>query len=466
MTDPSLLAPITAAPAEVWRSSLLFIASLAALGAATTFGTLREALLRSLASRIVASEPAGPRRERLSGLLEQAESLATSAALAQLTADAAFVGLLLKFVASGGNLEWQHLALVLVMAAPALLFFSNALPLALARARGDQLLVRILPLWARLQMPLRPLGFAVDATRRAVQRVLGIADDAPSQRRFVEGLRTAIDDTGPAQEIDDTARTLIENVMDFRAADAAEVMTPRTEIVAADVELGLEAALEISLASGHSRVPVFEDSVDSIIGTMRIKDALRALQQMEAELDPNDPEASVEQQRKRQEASLREILQPPFLVPETKPVADLLKEFRARQQKVAVVLDEYGGTAGLVTLTAVLAEIVGEFPDVEDPPEDAIRSLEDGAFEVPAGLHVSEVNESLELQIPEESDFETLGGFVLAQLGHLPKVGELFTSDNTEYRVLEASDRRVPRICVRPLPGGYWDSSEFKNAIQ
>lgn len=450
MTDPSLLAPSSAARLEVWQSSLQLIAPLVALGAATTFGTLREALQRSLASRVLAAEPPGPRREHLAGLLEEVEPLATSAALVQLTADAAFVGLMLKFAASGTTLEWQHLLGVLLLAAPALLFFSNALPSALARSRGDQILVRVLPLWARLQIPLRPAGFAVDATRRALQRVLGIADDAPSQRRFVEGLRTVIDEADPAEEIDDTARTLIENVMDFRAADAAEVMTPRTEIVAADVELGLEAALKISLASGHSRVPVFEDSVDSIIGTMRIKDALQAIQKLEEELDPNAPPLSEEAHQKRQEAGLRNILHPPFLVPETKPVADLLKEFRARQQKVAVVLDEYGGTAGLVTLTAVLAEIVGEFPDVEDPPEDAIRTLEDGAFEVPAGLHVSEVNESLELEIPEESDFETLGGFVLAQLGHLPKLGEFFSHEGTKYLVLEASDRRVLRVSVRP----------------
>jgi putative hemolysin len=450
VTDPSLLVPGSAAPSEAWHASLQLIASLLALGAATTFGTLREALLRSLAGRVLASEPAGPRREQLAGLLERAEPLATSAALVQLTAEAAFVGLLLKFVSSGTTLEWDHLVGVLIIAAPVLLFFSNALPLALARARGDRLLVRALPLWSYLQLPIQPLGFAVDATRRAVQRVLGIADDADSQRRFVEGLRTVMDDVGPAPDIDETARTLIENVMDFRGADAAEVMTPRTEIVAVDVELGLEAALQISLESGHSRVPVFEDSVDSIIGTMLIKDALRALQRIEADRDPETPPLAPDAEQKRQEANLRNILRPPFLVPETKPVADLLKEFRARQQKVAVILDEYGGTAGLVTLTAVLAEIVGEFPDKEDPPEDAIRTLDGGVYEVPAGLHVSEVNESLELDIPEESDFETLGGFVLAQLGHLPKQGEGFLHEGTRYRVLEASDRRVLKISVQP----------------
>ena len=433
-----------------WTSCLVMMGSCSALGIAATLGTLREALDRSLPSRVLEPVPAGKLRDELAGLLERVEPLSTSAALLQLTADAAFVGLLLKFTAGGSPLGSRHLWLVLALAAPALLFFSNALPLALARARGDALLVRWLPLWAKLQLPLQPVGIAVDALRRALQRVLGIADDADHQRRFVEGLRAVIEDSAPTKEIDDTARKLIENVLDFRDTDAAEVMTPRTEIVAAAVDEGLREALRISLQSGHSRIPIYGDSIDTIIGTLPAKKAMSVLRSMEAEDQERVMPLSEAAEQERQEAALRAALQPPFLVPETKKVPDLLKEFRARQQKVAVVLDEYGGTAGLVTLTAVVAEIVGEFPDAEVPPEDQIRSMDNGAYEVPAGLHVSEVNEFLSLEIPEESDFETLAGFVLASLGRVPAVDESFQHGGAEFRVLAATDRRVLRVCVFP----------------
>jgi CBS domain containing-hemolysin-like protein len=117
---------------------------------------------------------------------------------------------------------------------------------------------------------------------------------------------------------------------------------------------------------------------------------------------------------------------------------------------MAIVLDEYGGTAGLVTVGDILAEIVGDIPDEYDEDEPApIRRMPGGAAEVAASLHVSEVNEALDLEIPEEADFETLGGFVLAELGHFPEPGESFRHGPAEYSVLEASDRRVLRVRVR-----------------
>jgi CBS domain containing-hemolysin-like protein len=135
-------------------------------------------------------------------------------------------------------------------------------------------------------------------------------------------------------------------------------------------------------------------------------------------------------------------------------VDDLLHEMQRRRVHVAIVLDEYGGTAGLVSVGDILAEIVGDIPDEYDEDQPApIRQLPGGAAEVQASLHVSEVNEALDLEIPEEADFETLGGFVLAELGHFPEPGESFKHGLAEYSVLEASDRRVLRVRVR-VPAG------------
>ena len=150
---------------------------------------------------------------------------------------------------------------------------------------------------------------------------------------------------------------------------------------------------------------------------------------------------------------LADLIRPPLLVPETKLVSTLLEEFRDGRHKMAIVLDEYGGTAGVVTLMDVIEEIVGEIQNEDEDSEPAIRELADGKFEIQAALHVSEVNEALGLTLAEESDFETLAGFVLAQLGHFPREGEEFDHENVRYRVAEATDRRVLRVHLTPRQG-------------
>ncbi|MDF1838844.1 MAG: transporter associated domain-containing protein, partial [Planctomycetota bacterium] len=172
-------------------------------------------------------------------------------------------------------------------------------------------------------------------------------------------------------------------------------------------------------------------TIDSIIGTVTARRAIRE---------------STKPTNKR--TDLRNLLDPPILVPETKPVAELLRQFRAVKQKLAVVLDEYGGTAGIATLSDVVGEIVGDFIEEHHQATERIRQVERDLFEVEASLHVSEVNEALRLTIPEEEDFETLGGFVLAQLGHIPTKGESFEWSGTHYAVTEASDRRVMWVRV------------------
>jgi CBS domain containing-hemolysin-like protein len=145
-------------------------------------------------------------------------------------------------------------------------------------------------------------------------------------------------------------------------------------------------------------------------------------------------------------------MRPAVFVPETKLISELLAEFRRDKQKMAIVLDEYGGTAGLVTMGDILAEIVGEMGDeFDERVEDDVWRRDDGSADVVASLRISEVNEELELELPEEEDFETLAGFVLARLGHFPKPGEALVEDEVEFTVLEASDRRVLRVRVRRL---------------
>jgi magnesium and cobalt exporter, CNNM family len=435
-TPPTVNAPPTA-PLAVSLFAILegplgtVLWSLLTLALAGILSTLRAALGRSLPARVLEPVSSEHRRTRLAHLLERADTLSVSAGLYTVICDLLFLSLLVNALGSGGELGLPQVTLAIAIAAPALLLFTETLPAAIARAWGDQLLVRALPTFYLAQLPVAWIVVVLEALRGALLRALGIHDDASASRKLVEGLRE-VAEGADSVELEPSERELIENVLDFKGVDAAEVMTPRTEVHAAPIDASMDDAAQVFAEAGHSRIPVYEDSVDNIVGTVSSLEVTKALAEGRLE-----------------SVALRDLVRPPLLVPETKLVSELLKEFRAEKQKMAIVVDEYGGTAGLVTLTDVLEELVGEIPDEYEEAEEGVRELGDGLFEVQAGLHVSEVNEVLGLDIPEEEDFETLGGFVLAELGRLPREGESFAHQEVTFSVAEASDRRVLKVRVQ-----------------
>ncbi|MDE0904442.1 MAG: hemolysin family protein [Planctomycetota bacterium] len=415
-SEPSLLVPALAA------GSLLL---------AILCATMRSALDMAVGKRILQRVPDESRHETLAPLLARVDAFAASAAIMVEIFQALFTLLVFKGLANWAGLTQETMGLAVLISAAGMIISSEVLPTAFARAGGDALLLRLLPTFAFLQAPVVPLRAMVESARRAVLRVLRLPDEEPATRRLLAGLRGALEEAEPDRDLDEQEREMIENVIEFRSVDAVEVMTPRTEVEAVDVEDGVAGALQAAMESGCSRLPVFEDTVDTIIGTVSALDLTRSHM-------ANDQE----------QVNLRDLLKPPFLVPETKLLAELLKELRHRKEKMAVVVDEYGGTAGILTVTDILRELVGEIPQV-DADIEAIQTLESGRFEVPAALHVTDVNEALNIDLPEEEDFETLAGFILARLGHLPQEGESFEENGLAFKVLKASDRRVLRVLVQ-----------------
>lgn len=416
----AVLLPPASAAGPVEATLLILVA----LACSAFLGTLRAALARSLPARVLGDVDESEARQRLEPLLERADRLAVSASIFKIVSDLIALALLVGTIAPKDGFELIHAVTAIAIAAPVLWLVTHALPESIARARGDRLLRSVLPTFAILQLPMAWLVWLLEVVRGGVLRALHIEDDSQAARKLVEGLRE-VAEAAPSTELDESERELIENVLEFRDIDAAEVMVPRTEVNAVDVDTELEEVARLFGQVGHSRVPVFEDSVDNIIGTTS---ALAVTQALVSGTRP----------------PLSELIRPPLLVPETMLVSGLLEAFRTGKQKMAIVVDEYGGTAGLVTLTDVLDELV----DIEGEGS-SVRELESGLFEVQAGLHVSEVNEALDLDIPEEEDYETLGGFVLAELGRLPARGDSFRRDEVTFRVVEASDRRVLKVHVQ-----------------
>ncbi len=415
---------------ETDTEALVWIA--VALAVSTFLGALRAALVHARPQRILERDLGERKHARMERLLERSEALAGSASILKITCDLIFVTLLVGLFVQERPLAWTDLALALCVGAPVLLLFTEALASSIGKHRGDALLVATLPAFHVLQTPVGVLVFALNGLARALHRLLHLPEGPRAAQHIVEDLRGVIEGSAIEEPLEPTQREMIENVVYLADVAVAAIMTPRTEIRAIDVEASLESVAQTLAEFGHSRIPVYEESIDTIIGTIHVLDLTRAL------MSPATGRPG-----------LRELVQPTYFVPETKRVSELLSELRARKRKMAIVLDEYGGTAGVVTLTDVLAEVVGEIPDEREATSERIVRRDDGTVELEGGLRVSEVNEALDLTIPEEEDFETVGGFVLSELGHFPRKGERFRRGGAEFAVVEASDRRVLKVGVR-----------------
>ena len=226
---------------------------------------------------------------------------------------------------------------------------------------------------------------------------------------------------------------MIDAVFEFSEKNAREVMTPRTELVALPVEATLSEVLNVVQESGLSRYPVYDESIDNIIGVVLAKDLLKLLA----------PRANTDA------FDLPSIMRPVHVIPGSREVEEVLADFKRLKEHMAIVLDEYGGTAGVVTMEDLLEEIVGEILDEYDTPEDAEAPLHTRAGEtlVPGSTHIGELNEHFTLTIPDE-DYTTIGGYVFGVLGRLPVVGDRVIAGGAIFTVREMDGRRIESLSV------------------
>jgi CBS domain containing-hemolysin-like protein len=261
-------------------------------------------------------------------------------------------------------------------------------------------------------------------------RPFGLTATFGTQMVTEEELQKLLEASAESGALEKDEAEIIQNVISFGDTDVRHVMTPRTDMTAAEIGMDLEKLVELIIASGHSRIPVYEGSVDAVVGIVHAKDILPLL-------------VSGERQ-----APLRRVARAPLLVPENKRVDELLEEFRRSNTQLAIVQDEYGGTAGLVTIEDLLEELVGEIQDEYDVEESPIVFQEDGVAIVDGRMDVEDVNERVDLSLPLD-EFDTIGGFVFGILGHQPQVGEVARHDNAEFTVLSTDGRRIDKLRIR-----------------
>ena len=248
-----------------------------------------------------------------------------------------------------------------------------------------------------------------------------------------EELRMLVEQSQEVGALERQDAALLGGVFEFSEKNAREVMTPRTEIVALDVNATPDEVIETVSDSGLSRFPVYEGTIDDIIGVLLVKDLLPVLARRPASF------------------SLRPLMRPPHFVPGSREVEDVLADFKRRKEHMAIVLDEYGGTAGVVTMEDLLEEIVGEILDEYDEAEETTVRTHTGETLVPGATNVSELNEQFGTTVPDE-DYTTIGGYVFGALGRLPVPGDRVTAGGATFTVREMEGRRIETLALELTP--------------
>ncbi|GAC1443439.1 MAG: hemolysin family protein [Vulcanimicrobiaceae bacterium] len=326
---------------------------------------------------------------------------------------------------------WSTIAMTVL-----LLAFGEIIPKTIAVANNERWAVRLAPLLERVAWVMTPVNATFLVFTNFIVRLFGVSPAANGPFVTEDDIRNIVNVGVEQKVLEAEEREMIHSIIQFGDTIVREVMRPRPDMVAIDVNASARRALDLVIAEGYSKLPVFEETIDNVIGVVHDRELLISLSNATLAQTP-----------------IRSLMRPITLVPESKRVSELLREMQRGKFSLAIVVDEYGGTAGLVTMEDLLEEIVGEIRDEHDEgEEEAIRIVsEDEAF-VDAGTNIEDVNARLGLHLPHE-EFETIGGLTVGLFGHLPHEGEEIEAGHAvRLRIERTRGRRI--LTVRVLKNG------------
>lgn len=251
-----------------------------------------------------------------------------------------------------------------------------------------------------------------------------------SSENIEKEIQQLIDEGEQAGLISEDEGEMIQGIFSFRDTIAREIMVPRTDAVYARAETPATDIIQLIIQSGHSRIPIYQDNIDNIIGTLHAKDLLRYWGS--GDLD------------------LRAIMRSPYFIPESKKISEVLEDLRDNKSHMAIVVDEYGGTSGILTLEDIIEEIIGDVMDEYDADVKLMVEHDDGSITVHARLDVEELEEFLNVKLPD-GKFESVGGFVISLVGRVPEVNERIVYKNIEMEIEAASNRKIDKIRIRRI---------------
>ncbi|UKB81834.1 hemolysin family protein [Chryseobacterium sp. MEBOG06] len=279
----------------------------------------------------------------------------------------------------------------------------------------------------------KPFIWLMNSMSNGFLRLIKIHPASEQEIHSTEELQLLVKQSADSGEIEEENYEIIKNAFDFTDHSAKQIMVPRQNITSIDFEEDINDIINKIMDSGYSRIPVYLDSIDNVIGIFYTKEIIREFVKRKGDLDHED---------------LKDLMRDAFFVVESKKVSDLLKTFQQKKQHLAIVIDEFGGTEGIITLEDILEELVGEIQDEEDEEEKIVDKIADNTYWVQATQPLDEINEHLPKKLPlsEESEYNSLAGFILYELEEIPEENQEFDLDNYHFKILKMNNKSVELV--------------------
>ncbi|CAA9549646.1 MAG: Magnesium and cobalt efflux protein CorC [uncultured Thermomicrobiales bacterium] len=415
--------------AESWQHVViavvtLLIMAIAAL-AQSAIGLTSAQRLRSATG----DRPSGQRS--VQSMADPRRALSTSMLLLQVLMAVIATGQLSHIIdrSTDRDLSWVAIGIVALV----YLIFGQGLPRALAEKQLDRFFHGVLAVAHVVTMLLMPVTWFVERTASVLLRVLPGERVEPEAFGLEEELRPLRHDSDD-EVINADERVMIDGILSLEEMSVRDIMVPRLDIVAVDRSVNPRELIDIIVKAGHSRIPVYQESVDRILGVLYAKDLLPFVIGNTARIP------------------LLDLIRPAFVVPESKRLNVLFAELRRTKIHLAIVADEYGGTAGLVTIEDILEEIVGEIQDEFDTEDWLFEVKSENQLLADGRLPIEDVEDALRIRFEEDDDFGTLGGFVHKHLGRLPLEGDAFEAEGVRVEILAVERHRVRKLLITKLP--------------
>jgi CBS domain containing-hemolysin-like protein len=411
-----------------------YVTLVAALAGSAFFSSAETALTALTEARVRALVDAGGWRNGLLRLWQKHPDRILSTLLLGNTVVNVGMGSLTALIAD--ELGATHaIALLTGVTAVVILLLGEITPKTFAKRHASGYALFILPLVALFYWVLFPLSWLFVQLPRALARLTG-SKEAPVESVSSKELEYMIELSAKQGSIDKVREQLLSSVLAFTEVLVKEIMIPRTQVVAVEETASYDEALKIVTESELSRIPVYKNSLDEIVGVLYVKSLL----------------ADVKKGIAPEQFQLPRYVRKPFFVPEVMKVSRLLTEMQRRKTHLAIVVDEFGGTSGLVTLEDVVEEIVGEIHDESDIEDKKLKVLSDGVVLADAQVSIRDLEQYLDIEFPEGGDYETLGGFLTSTAGRVPPTGSLVVWGGLTFTVKAADDRRVQKVEIARKP--------------
>ena len=337
------------------------------------------------------------------------------------------------------NLNLIAIILSVIIITPIIIIFSSLIPKAIGFKYSNGLAVRSVRLLygysQLLRIPVILLTVVSNWFLKPFKEKTNFSLSRPSEDEILD----IISDGVKSGAIDETEQEIIKNVLEFNDLKSHEVMIPRTEMIAVDLNEDKEAIVKEIMKTGHSLVPAYEGTTDDIIGVIHTKDLMRRYIE-------------------KKNISIKNLVRPAYFIPETKPISEVLKEMQRRGERLAIVTDEYGGTEGLITLEDILEEIVGEIKDKTKIEESEFSRFPDGTFCILGSMDIDDFNESFNYKIPESEEYNTIAGFVAEKTGKIMNQGDSFEFEGLNFELIKKMRQKMVQFKV------FSDGNDFKEA--